>query len=281
MHTTMSDGTDTPEELIAQVREAGIDLFSVTDHDSMKGGTVMPRLLDNLDTEQRPSFIRGVEFSCKDRLGKYHILGYGYDPETPGIGEVVSKGHALRMKKTRSRLAFLKERFGFEFPEEEIRDLLAQDNPGKPHVAKLMVKYGYAETVRDAITNYINKKEFENVHVSPQDAIDGIVRSGGIPVLAHPSFGDGDDLITGDELEARVKRLMEFGLAGLEAFYSSFKPLHQNENLALAEKYDLFVTAGSDYHGKNKKVLIGTTNLEDLADAPDGMERFLETVEIL
>ena len=290
MHTIMSDGTNSPEEIITNVAEAGIDLFSVTDHDSIRGGTVIPQLLadrgdvDDADCKgllQRPRFIRGVEFSCKDSEGKYHILGYGYDPDVPGIAEVVSKGHELRMKKTRARLDFLKSRFGFEFPEGDIQELLEQDNPGKPHIAKLMIKYGYAETIGEAITDYINKKEFENVHVSPQDAIEGVLRSGGIPILAHPNYGDGDDLILGEEMEARLKRLMEFGLEGLEAFYSGFTPKLQDGNLLLAEKYGLYVTAGSDYHGKNKMVELGDTGISDLSEAPKGLLDFIETVEII
>ena len=281
MHTTVSDGTDSPEEIIKIVLDAGIDLFSVTDHDAIKGGIMIPSMLSCVDPYGRLSFIRGVEFSCKDEKGKYHILGYGYDPVVSGIAEVVAEGHRLRMKKTRGRLEFLKEQFGFDFPEWEIKELLARDNPGKPHIANLMVKHGYAKNVHEAITQYINKKKFKNVHVRPEDAIAGILKSGGIPVLAHPAYGDGDDLIMGEEMDLRVQYLMEFGLKGVEAFYSGFTPKIQEEVLGLAEKYGLYVTAGSDYHGGNKMVELGETNLEDMSEAPEGMMRFLNEVEII
>ena len=81
MHTIVSDGTDTPEEILAYVKEAGIELFSVTDHDAVKGS----RLLQSLWKEGDPVFITGAEFSCKDEEGKYHILGYGYDPKASAI----------------------------------------------------------------------------------------------------------------------------------------------------------------------------------------------------
>ena len=81
IHTTISDGTDTPEELLPLVKEAGLDVFSVTDHDSVKASRIIPPLLKDGD----PAFISGVEFSCKDEEGKYHILGYAYDPEAPSI----------------------------------------------------------------------------------------------------------------------------------------------------------------------------------------------------
>lgn len=281
MHTLISDGTDSLEEIAAKVHETGLDLFSVTDHDSIKAGIRMPFIMKELGQDQRTSFIRGVEFSCKDEMGKYHILGYGYDPSVPGIAEVVFKGHTLRMKKTRARLEFLQEQYDFVFPEEEIHELLQKDNPGKPHIAKLMIEHGYAKDIKEAINEYINKKEFENVHVRPEDAIEGILRSGGIPVLAHPSYGDGDDVIVGEEMEQRLQWLMEFGLEGVEAYYSGFTPKIQSEVLELADRYNLYVTAGSDYHGGNKMVTLGWTNLEDIADGPEGMRRFLSDVEII
>lgn len=280
MHTLISDGTDSLEDIIAHVREARIELFSVTDHDSIKAGILIPHMLAALPKEMRTPFIRGVEFSCKDEMGKYHILGYGYNPDIHGIAEVVFKGHELRMKKTKARLAFLEEKFGFTFPPEEIHELLTKDNPGKPHIAQLMMQHGYASDVKEAINEYINKKEFENVHVRPEEAIEGILKSGGIPILAHPSYGDGDDLILGEEMEQRLLRLMEFGIEGVEAYYSGFTPKIQSEVLGLADKYGLYVTAGSDYHGGNKMVALGWTNLDDIVDASPGLKRFLGDVEI-
>lgn len=278
MHTTISDGTDTPEEIIKKISEAGICLFSVTDHDSIKGGSEVPKIL----TEESPSFIRGVEFSCRDEdNNKYHVLGYGYDPLIGNIEEVVAKGHGFRMEKTEARINFLKEEFGIEFPENELEDLMSLDNPGKPHIAKMLVRHGYAQDINQAIKEFIDKKRFKNVYVHPKEAIEGIISSNGIPILAHPAYGSGDDLILGDELHSRVKKLMSFGLAGLEAYYSGFTPKIQAEVLALAEKYELYITAGSDYHGKNKMVELGWTNLEDTASAPPGLGRFLEDVHII
>lgn len=279
IHTTISDGTDRPEDLIQKVRDTGLDLFSVSDHDAIRGGSLMPDLLAG--AEHAPAFIRGVEFSCKDEKGKYHILGYGYDPEAPAINGAVQHGHALRMEKTQARLEFLTEEFGFVFPEEEIQELLARDNPGKPHIADLMIKHGYAENMTQAIREFIDKKRFRSMHIRAEEAIRSILESGGIPVLAHPSYGDGDDLILGQEMEDRLRYLMEFGLAGVEAYYSGFTARMQEEILGLADKYSLYITAGSDYHGTNKLVELGDTNLDNIADAPSGLHRFLEDVEIL
>jgi len=274
MHTTVSDGTDKPEEIVALVREAGIGLFSVTDHDALEG---CARVLEVLK-EGDPKFITGVEFSCKDKLGKYHILGYGYDPEKKPIEEVVQKGHTLRMDKMARRVEFLEDQFGFTFPEKELKKLFRLDNPGKPHLGNLMVKYGYAPNKETAIKDFIDKMKPANAYVRPEEAIEGILGSGGIPVLAHPSYGSGEEIIVGEEMDARLKRLIEFGLQGVEAFYSGFTTKLVREMLTFADQYDLYVTAGSDYHGHNKMVELGDTGLVRTQDAPEALHRFLDKV---
>ena len=92
MHSTISDGTDTPEELLSKVKAAGIGLFSLTDHDAIAGAGMVKKKRGPDD----PLFISGVEFSCRDIFGKYHILGYGYDPEASAIRAIVDEGHAKR-----------------------------------------------------------------------------------------------------------------------------------------------------------------------------------------
>ena len=274
LHTRISDGTDTPAELLACVKAAGIELFSVTDHDAIKGSVLLPSLL----TAGDPAFVTGVEFSCKDAQGKYHILGYGYDPAAESIREVVDLGHSYRMNKVRARLDFLEKRFGFTFPAEELQALFGLDNPGRPHIGNLMVKYGYAATKEEAIGDYINQFRAGNQYVRPEEAIAGILAAGGIPVLAHPVYGDGGQLIPDEELDKRIRRFMDFGLKGLEGFYSGFSPKLQSDVLALAARYGLYVTAGSDYHGTNKLVALGDTGLKDADEWPEGLRRFLADV---
>lgn len=275
MHTTVSDGTDTPEQIIARVREAGIGIFSVTDHDAVKAGRIIPPLLGEGD----PVFLTGAEFSCRDKEGKYHILGYGYDPDAEPMQELVESGHRLRINKVRARLDFLNEKFGFSFPEEELQQLFSLDNPGKPHIANMMVRFGFAESKEQAIKEFINRIHFKNEYIRPEEAIRSILDSGGIPVLAHPSYGDGDQLILGDEMRDRLERLIGFGLQGVEAFYSGFTPLMTREMLSFAERFELYVTAGSDYHGNNKMIVLGDTGLDTVEDTPEGLEMFLNDVK--
>lgn len=275
MHTTVSDGTDSPEQIVALAREAGLDIFSVTDHDALKAGRIIPPLL----AEGDPAFVTGAEFSCRDEEGKYHILGYGFDPDAEPIRMLVETTHSLRIKKVRTRLDVLKRQFGFSFPEEEQRRLFALENPGKPHIANMMVRFGYAQSKDQAFRDYLNRLRMPSEYLRPEQVIPAILESGGIPVLAHPSYGDGDQLILGEEMDGRIRRLMDFGLRGAEAFYSGFTPLLCGEILSLAAKYGLYITAGSDYHGKNKLVTLGDTGLDAGTEWPEGLRSFLKDVK--
>ncbi len=276
MHTTVSDGTDTPCEIIDKVKNAGIDLFAVTDHDSISGNR---KIINNLN-ESSPMFLTGVEFSCQDSNGKYHILGYGCDIESKGVNEVVKIGHDFRMKKTYDRLDFLKSEYGFEFPDEDVKELLKNKNPGKPHIGKMMVKLGYAKTKDEAINNYINncvsnKKQY----ITPHMAIRGILESGGVPILAHPSYGSGNQLILGADMEIRLKYLIDMGLKGIELYYSGFTNKIIKELMDMSKRLDLLATAGSDYHGKNKLVPLGDNNLDDINDGVEGIKKFIELID--
>lgn len=274
MHSTVSDGTDTPEEILAQVKEAGIGLFSLTDHDAIKGCLTIQKIRKGND----PPFVTGVELSCTDEEGRYHILGYGYDPEAASIQGLVEKGHGIRMNKVRARLELLESKYGFSFPAEEVQALLARDNPGKPHIANLMVKFGFAKTKEEAMAEYLNKLKVRSGYLTPREAIEGILAGGGIPVLAHPTYGNGDQLILNEEMDRRLLRLTGFGLRGVEAFYSGFSGLMIREMLRFADKYDLLVTAGSDYHGRNKLIELGDTGIEPEKDRPERLSRFLEEI---
>ena len=272
IHTTMSDGTDTPEEIIGKVRDAGIKIFSVTDHDAINGCTMIMGALRDGD----PVFIPGAEFNSRDEGGRYHILGYGFDPEAPSINGIVEAAHELRMKKVHARLDFLRKELGFDLPEDEIAKLLELNNPGKPHIANLLVRYGYAENKEQGI-EYIDRKHFKSEYLHPKDVITAIRDAGGIPVLAHPPYGSGNEIIVKEELSERVERLIGYGIEGLEGYYSGFTNVLRDEVISLAVRHDLFVTAGSDYHGSNKLVVLGDTGLDVEAPA-DGLCRFLSKI---
>ena len=275
IHSTFSDGTDSPAAILRMLREGGFTHFSLTDHDTVNGGAEMARLLTRGD----PAFIFGAEFSCEDESGKYHILAYGYDPAAPSVNALVDTSHGYRVNRVKKRLELLKRECGFSLTEAEREALFALNNPGKPHIAEYMIKYGYAATIGEAFENYLNKFDCCGEHVRPEDAVRAIVLAGGIPVLAHAPFGSGNQLLAAEEVEARLKRFIPCGLRGLEGYYSKYTYEMQSEMLSLADKYDLFVTVGSDYHGTHKTVLLGETHLEMAESYPDGLLAFLREVE--
>ena len=276
MHSTVSDGTDTPPELLERVRESGIRIFAVTDHDAVEGVKILRGILAGDD----PKLISGVEFSCREEDEKYHILGYGFDPDAEEIRKVVEKGHALRMRKLRKRLDLLDTMYHIRFSQEDTDRLFAMNNPGKPHIGNLMIKYGIVKTLSEAMSKYLNHLHSKDEYIHPEEAVRSILEAGGIPVLAHPSYGSGNELILGKDMDARLRYLMDFGLQGVEALYSAFTPRLRDEMLRFAVRYGLYVTAGSDYHGKNKLIEIGDTGLGSLPVMPRGLERFLEDVRM-
>ena len=273
MHSTFSDGTDTPPELLSRVKEEGIDLFSLTDHDAYAGCL---EILANR-TEDDPAFLTGIEFSCRDRDGKYHILGYGYDPSKESIKNAVNITHGSRMQKVSGRLSYLRQTYGFAFSADEVESLNRLNNPGKPHIAALLVARGYARNTAEAFDLMKGYKGDER-YLSPLEAIDAILHADGIPVLAHSPLGDGSQSLTPEEVERRVSLMKEYGLMGLECYYSGFSDELVRLTLSLADRYGLFITAGSDYHGRNKAVRLADTG--SVPD-PERMKRFYSALFVM
>ena len=132
MHSTWSDGTDSPRELLTKVKGAGISYFAITDHDEYRGSRQLLLQLKEIPDKVRPVFITGAEFSCRDEKGKYHILAYAYDTQSAAIRSLMASVHKVRIEKAANRMAFLKDKYGFSFSESEYAALMRHHNPGKP-----------------------------------------------------------------------------------------------------------------------------------------------------
>ena len=253
MHTTASDGTDSPDELIEKIRAAGIETFAVSDHDNI--GTVLK--MPSLDTSGL-RFIKAIEFSCNTEHGRCHILGYNYDENSEVFRQVLDYGKNIRKRKLEERLEFLSEEYSIEFSEEEKQALRSIPSVGKPHIARLMIQKGYAETINVAIKEYISKCPTKIKRLSAERAIDATTRAGGIAVWAHPLGGEGEKPVPEDLFELRFEELISQGIKGLECYYSRYdrsKIEFLKEN---ANEHSLLISGGSDYHGKNKTIELGT-----------------------
>ncbi len=251
IHTTASDGADTPLELLEKVRALGLRRFSVTDHDTVAGA---------LELLGQPGFVPGVEFSCQGEGGKCHILGYGYDHRCPQFQEALDAGRQLRLDKLNRRLNHLRENFGILLTAEEMRWLLGQNAPGKPHLGQLLRDRGLAPDLSSAIRSYLDGVPGRD-RIEAKTAIDAIRAAGGIAVWAHPLGGEGERRLTAAQLDERLTLLRRDGIQGMECWYSRYTLAEVELLRSRAE--GLVITGGSDYHGSNKENLaLGQLNVE-------------------
>ena len=251
MHSSCSDGSDTVPELLYNLRRTGIDLFSLTDHDTIRGIREMQRLVPK---EMR--FIPGIEFSCIAGSAKCHILGYGYDPENALFLETVREASELRYDKLTSRLEYLKETFQIRFNEKELDWLHRQSSPGRPHLAELLIGRGMASSISEAFETFLN--QMPSPRIDAGKAIRAILSAGGLPVWAHP-FGESPaERISEEEMYARLDTLTGLGIRGLECWYSQYTEDMIRTLLRAAQNRHLLVSGGSDYHGTRKKIALGT-----------------------
>ena len=247
IHTTASDGADTPRELAAKIAAAGLALFSVTDHDTVDGALEMEKFVP-----AGVRYIRGVEFSCLSPGGKCHILGYDYDPDHPAFRAALAEGRRLRMEKLERRLEQLKTDHGIVLTDSERTWLLSRNSPGKPHLGRIIRDRGLAPDLDSAIRGFIRDVPGRD-RIEAQTAIEAIAAAGGCAVWAHPLGGEGEKRLSSEKFENLLETLCGYGLRGLECRYSRYGRKESDFLLGHAAQRGLIPTGGSDYHGTNKK----------------------------
>ncbi len=256
LHTTASDGSDTPAELIEKAMASGMDVISITDHDTLEGLREVIAL-----QPEGVKVITGVEFSCSvSGNGGFncHILGYGFDPDNKAITDVIRLGREKRLLKLEKRLVYLKEKHGIEFSDDEAASLRAKNSVAKPHIARLIIKRGLAESVADAIEKYLKGARFPDDRFDASCAIEAVRIAGGRSVYAHPLGGEREKRLTRDELRRRVVMLKRLGACGLECYYSRYNKDDIEFLISVARENNMLISGGSDYHGANKTVVLGS-----------------------
>ena len=246
IHTTASDGADTPRALAEKIAAAGLELFSVTDHDTISGALEMEAIVP-----QGVRYIRGVEFSCVSPAGKCHILGYGYDPEHPAFRGALAEGRRLRLEKLDRRLEQLRRDHGIELTDAERTWLMSLGSPGKPHLGQIIRNRGLAPDLDGAIRDFIRDVPGRD-RIEAKMAIEAITAAGGFPVWAHPLGGEGEKRLTEEKFETLLQTLLGYGLRGMECRYSRYGRKESEFLLDHAARLGLTPTGGSDYHGSNK-----------------------------
>lgn len=248
-HTNYSDGDLTPEELIDLAEEKGLATLAITDHDTIEG-------LKAIDRKKKRDIevINGIEISAKVPKGRMHILGYRIDINNKQLNDKMSILRDNSLNSVLSIMEQIKRDYGIVFKYEDIKSLInANHNLGRPDLAKLCVKYGYAKTAQDAFDKYLiaahNKVRNTSKGLAYEECLELITQSDGIPVLAHPKSLDLEE----KEFLRLLEDMITCGLKGIEVYHST----HSKEEMAyyfkIAKEYDLLISGGSDFHGKSIK----------------------------
>jgi predicted metal-dependent phosphoesterase TrpH len=251
LHTTYSDGTESPERVIELARAAGLTAAAITDHDNTEA---FPRARAACE-KHGIEFIPGIEMSAAAQGLEVHILGFLFDPANQALAAHLAEQQQRRVRRVYDTVERLKK-VGVNITAEEILALAGEGTVGRPHVARTLLKHGYVNTFAEAFQKYIgpnNPGFVPGSATAPAEIIRLIRGAGGIPVLAHAMYLKNDALI---------EEFARDGLLGLEVYHSSHGPEEIKRYEALADRLKLMRTGGSDFHGDSKEgVPVGVVQL--------------------
>lgn len=260
-HTTYSDGTYSPAELIELAYKNGIKAIAITDHDTIEGINYAKEKAKELNIE----LINGIEFSVDYKGIEMHILGYFLDINNKELLNLLKDLKKTRDKRNLELIEKLNS-IGLDISFDYIKSLSGGGLITKAHFATAIVEKGYAKTRSDAFSLYLGKDKpayVKRVLISHKEAIDFIYNSKGISVLAHPIIYK----LSNKDLDIAIKDLKDSGLKGIECYYPSNTLSQTNFLISLAQKYDLKITGGSDFHGLNRpNVSLGNIFLKKQID---------------
>ena len=256
-HSTESDGTLAPRDVVKLARDSGLSALSLTDHDTVDGiGEAA-----SAAREMGLDFIPGIEISAEFPYpGTLHILGYGVDPRNDSLKNLTATLIAGRDNRNPRIISKLNE-MGVAVTMKEWEDEASGAVVGRPHLAAILVRKGYVSSVKQAFDKYIGQGApayFDKERLTPKQAIERIGQAKGLAVLAHPT----QLRATNDaEFKRIIKDLVDLGLAGIEVIHSDFDAATVAKLNACAECYKLLKTGGSDFHGSNKPdIQLGLAN---------------------
>lgn len=248
-HSIYSDGEFSPTNLINLAGLNDVGILSITDHNTVDA-------YKHFDYENMGDIkvIPGIELSAEVERGQMHILGYGINPFNNELNEVTKRLKQISINSVSAIIKCLQKDYNIKFSSSEVETLLnAPHNIGRPDIARLLIKYGYANDVSDAFLKYLidayNKTREYRKLLTYKECIEVIKIAGGIPVLAHPKTLK----LSSKELFMLIKEMVKSGLMGIEVFHSSHNDYEMYSYYILAQEMGLLVSGGSDYHGPNTK----------------------------
>ncbi|MGW3497852.1 PHP domain-containing protein [Streptomyces sp. NPDC001020] len=250
-HSTASDGTDTPAELVLGAAAAGLDVVALTDHDSTRGhAEAIAALPEGL------TLVTGAELSCRLNGTSVHMLAYLFDPEEPDLLAERELVRDDRVPRAHAMIAKLRE-LGVPITWEQVARIAGDGSVGRPHIASALVDLGVVESVSDAFTPewladggraYVEKHETD-----PFEAIRLVKAAGGVTVLAHPAASKRGRTVP----ESAIADLAAAGLDGIEVDHMDHDPATRARLRGLADELGLLATGSSDYHGSRKTCVLG------------------------
>ena len=244
-HSTCSDGSFTPKEIIAHADEIGLYAVALTDHDNIDG--ILEAKKEALKRDI--IFIPGIEISC-DFSSELHIVGLNIDCESEKLVNLTNKFKEDRKKRNINTIKRLNDA-GIDISLEEAKKYSTGNALGRAHIAKVMVDKGYSSSVKDAFKKYLGKGKIgysNEFRISYKDAISVIKESGGVAILAHCHYLNMNE----DEFIEFIKELKSYGLNGLEGYYTEYTKEQSDFYISVCKKLDLIISGGSDFHGDMK-----------------------------
>lgn len=270
IHTTASDGSLTPTQVVQLARKKGFSLIAVTDHDTMGG------VAEALEAGKKYNVdvVPGVEISSGVTL-EVHMLGYGMSPDHPVMKAMMEDMRAARVERMECIIENL-QKMGVPITVEEV-EAVAGGAIGRPHIAQVLIAHGLVPDVRTAFREYIGvgaKAYVERRKMTSEQVIANIRDAGGVPVLAH----GGLLRISEVELNQWIDSMAKKGLMGLECYHNAHTPQMERLLRAAAERNGLLVTGGSDFHGASRPDVEMGTGLSRWNDRQACRGRFLQAV---
>ena len=274
MHSTYSDGSQTPEQLILEAKTKGLRAIALTDHDTVDGIAEFVALGEQHGITTVP----GVEISVDTKLpnnGHMHILGLLINPQATQLKETLNylmKERNERAQQIINRLQAL----DIDITMEELLAEAGEGAIGRPHVAKILLRKGVVSSIQEAFDVYLAKGKpayMDKKKLGEADAIRMIHEAGGLAIMAHAHLMHYD---TFEETKAKLLELKELGLDGFEVYYSGMPSEFSRQLIELAEQHDFAIYGGSDYHGANKPgIEMGTGKNGDLQVPDSVLEQLL------
>lgn len=247
-HSLISDGTDTPAELVRKAQGVGLDVVALTDHDTFDG-------LDEAVAEGERlgiGVLRGMELSCSRRGSSVHVLAYGADPASPGLGAEMAKVREGRLGRLTGVLAKLAA-LGVPVSEAEVMAQVGNSpSVGRPHIADALIKAGHVHDRQEAFDRFLADGGPAHVHrytIEVERGIDLVHEAGGVAVIAHPWGRGRERLLPASAIQALAR---DHGLDGIEVDHQDHDADIRRRLHTLADSLGLLATGSSDYHGTGK-----------------------------